>query len=167
MESSKISMKRAKLFEMKPILEGMTHTDGFKFNYAVAKNLRKVKTEIELAQATVEPTREMNEFQKKRLELCRKHALQENGEPAMKGNRFMIAPDKQSVFDEEIKKLQSEYQKDIDLHTNKIDAFNNALNDLVEIEVHKVKVEDVPKNIKPVELEAILDWVVEDEKAQA
>jgi hypothetical protein len=156
-----MKIKRIKLFGLKPALENLTHGDNFKFNYAVARNLRRINKEIEDVGKTIEMSDEIKEYEKNRIGLCRKYALTEGAEPVITDGKFTIDPKNQTIFDDEIRELRVKYADTLTLQEKRLEGYNKALMEDVEIEFHQVKKDDVPKDIHTVELEKILDWIIE------
>ena len=103
---------------MRQVIENMPKGDKFKFSYAAAKNLRKIKSEIDDMQNAIEPDPEFREYDKERQDLCKKFARIENGEPMTKripnpdgsfASVFEIDEKKKKEFNEELKKLKDKY----------------------------------------------------------
>jgi hypothetical protein len=172
---------------MKQVIEDMPKGDKFKFAYAATKNLRKIKSEIDDMQSTIEPDSEFREYDKERQEVCKKFARIENGEPAKKRITnpdgsfafvFEIDEKKKREFNEELKKLKSKYKEVISSQEKKIENFNLEMRKMVDIDFHRVSCEDLPTEmveiqeeedgrpkkesrlaLTPNQMEAILDWI--------
>lgn len=163
-----MQIKRSELFRVKELLESMPKAEKFKFNYAAAKNLRMVKSEIEDMQKTIEADGKMIEYEKARVELCQKYAKKENGNPVIIRGAFQIEEDKMDEFNVEIEELKKAYSSTLELHRKRVDGYNVAMTEMVDINFHKVRLEDMPADLKPGDLEMILDWIIEEEsKAEA
>jgi hypothetical protein len=59
-----------------------------------------------------------------------------------------------------MKILREKYAEALTLMDRKTETYNKAMREEVDLNFHLVKVEDLPLETKPDELEAILDWVV-------
>jgi hypothetical protein len=159
-----VKVRRSELFKIREVLEAMPKGDRFKFSYAVAKNLRKVKTEIEDMEKAREPEQEIIEYERKRIALCQQYAKQLNGAPMVVSNSFVIDEEKQADFNHEMKELQDRYKDAIERGSRKMLDYQVNLRESVDVEFHRVKLEDVPSDILPKDLEVILDWVIEGEE---
>jgi uncharacterized lipoprotein YehR (DUF1307 family) len=178
---------------MKQVIESMPKGVSFKFSYAAAKNLRKVKTEIDDLLKTIEPDEEFKTYDKERRDLCEKYAKKESGEPAIKripnsdGSIravYDIDEGKKEEFNQAFDALKAKYKNAIATNDKRIEEYNKALREDIEIDFHRVSADDLPSEIieikddkgtvtgkekrpllTPDQLEAILDWVVfpEDE----
>jgi hypothetical protein len=166
-----MKIRRFELFRMRQVVEEMPKGDKFKFSYAVAKNLRLIKSEIEDMEKTIEPAAEVNEYEKERIKLCKDLAEKENGEPILEnkvvngimGSQFKIGEGNKDKFSFELGKLRDKYADALTSQKKSVEEYNLALREAVDIEFHTVRIEDVPQDIKPSDLEAILDWVKPEE----
>lgn len=143
---------------------------NMKFKYAIAKNLRKLQCEVEAIQAATQfKNPRFDEYNKKRLELCKKHAKIDtsSGEPATKNGKFEFVDG--AAFNAEVKELQKEYQ-------DAINAFEEQQKNISELiqskyddeeckfldELHKIRLSQIPEAITGSQLEHIMFFVVED-----
>jgi hypothetical protein len=94
------------------------------------------------------------------MALCNMFAKKKDGGPLITGNRFEIDEAKQDEFNTEMKILREKYAEALTLMDRKTETYNKAMREEVDLNFHLVKVEDLPLETKPDELEAILDWVV-------
>ena len=116
----KVSLKRSELPGMYGAINAnLKAFTGAKLTYAIAKNLRTLKAEVDLVNET-------------RINLCKSWASKdEDGEPMTEGDQFVI-PDEEG-FEEEIQKLFSE-DTDLELHAVKQEDLNDELTgDLVSL----------------------------------
>jgi len=158
-----MKIKRSQLFRIQEVIQGLGKSNTFKFGYACAKNLRLVKREIEDMQKALEPDEQVGEFEKERILLCQKFSKKEGENPIITGNRFEIDETKMDEFNAEIRELRGKYKETLMLNDQKMEAYNKALREEIDINFHLVKLEDVPPEMKPDELEVILDWIIPSE----
>lgn len=149
-----------KLFKLQEIIQTMGKANTFKFSYACAKNLRLVNNEIEDMQKALEPDEQMEQYEKERMIICGMFSKKKDGNPIITGNRFEIDQVKQNEFNIEMGGLRERYVEAFALNEKKIETYNKALKEEVDLNFHLVKLEDLPLEIKPDDLEVILDWVV-------
>lgn len=160
-------MKNRALVALLGGLQSVKDIEGanFKFSYAVAKNLRAITQIVSTLRETIKPSEKYQDYEEKRVELCRKHAQKdEKGNPMSmvigKTSQFII--EDQDAFETDLKKLQNspEYKKEVDGYKKKLDEFNKAMDlESEPVELHMIEQSDVPENITPGQLEGIFDII--------
>lgn len=156
-------MKKRELFGLLNGLEAVKNLKGVKFAYAVAKNKNLVKREVKLFSESNKPNEKFLEFDKKRVELCQEYCEKnENGEPVIKNNTF-IGLEKNDAFNKVIEELREEYKEAIDEREKQSKEYNKMLDEEIELDFHKVLLENVPSDITGQQLELILP-IVDDGK---
>lgn len=141
-------MKNSELFEL---FNTITAPDfkykGAEFNYIIAKNVAKLKPELEALQKGLEPTPEYREYDSKRIEILKKYAVKgENGEPVIEDNSFKLADTTTAL--KEIKFLQEENQELLDARKKQEEDYQELLNKEATIEIHKLKKSDLPEDME-------------------
>lgn len=133
---------------------------GIKFAYAVAKNLDAAEREIALINKTQTPSSEMIEYEKKRIELARKHsAKKDNGEPILAGDQFVLAD--YAAFDAEFKALQREYWEALEEHETRQQDFEAFLDGEADYRPYMIPLDLVPEDITPGQMRGIFEVIVE------
>jgi hypothetical protein len=159
-----MKIKRFKLFKVREVIQAMGKANTFKFSYACAKNLRLVNREIEDMQKTLEPDEGMKGFEADRIALCQEFSKKEGGNPIITGNRFEIDETKMYEFNTAMETLREVYKDVLELNDKKSKTYGEALQEEVDLNFHIVRLEDLPPETKPDELETILDWITADER---
>lgn len=141
-------MKNSELFEL---FNTITAPDfkykGAEFNYIIAKNVAKLKPELEALQKGLEATEEYKEYDTKRIEILKKYAVKgENGEPVIENNAFKLS-DKTTAL-KEIEELQKENKEILDARTRQEQEYQELLNKESTIEIHKLKKSDLPEDME-------------------
>jgi hypothetical protein len=160
-------MKNLDLYRLKQALEGLGSVENVSFAYAVVKNLKLLEKEIEVLEEVRKPSEEfMQEFQPKVDELVKKHAKKdEDGNPEQgdgpQGPTIQVDPKNKVKFEKEFAALEKENQALVDQRMEQLTKFNDLLQEEVEIELVKIKKEDLPEDIKVAELYGISD-ILED-----
>jgi hypothetical protein len=167
-----MKIKRAQLERLLGVVEELGRAvNPIKFSYAVAKNLRIMRHELEVTGKILEPSEKVREYEKKRVELCQKFSRKEGGRPVFKegpdGKHFVIEDSTKEQFNKEMVALTEVYKADMDGQMTKVDAYAKALSEEVDLDFHMIAEEDMPKNISPVHLEAIMDWIWDSKKEAA
>jgi len=158
-----MKIKRSELFRMREVIQSFGKAATFKFSYACAKNLRLIKDEIEDMQKILEPDEQIEQFEKERITLCSAFAKKEGGNPLITENRFEIEPTKKDEFNVKMEELREKYAEPLSLNMKKVESYNKAIKEEVDLPFHLVKLSDLPLEMKPSETECILDWIIVDE----
>ena len=143
-----IKMKNQELFELNNTLKSIKGVTGVKFNYAIARNKRIVKEELECLQEGIKPSESYTELEKKRVELCEQYATKdEKGKPIIEDNKYDIVEiDK---FNEELKSLRDDYKETLIERTAQVNNYSKLLNENVreDLELYLIAIEDLPDSL--------------------
>lgn len=141
-------------------LHDLSAKRGARFTYAITKTkqqLRPIVYELHKMQA---PSRELVEYDQKRVELCNKHAEKDKeGNPLTTGNNYVLANNEE--FTKEFAVLQEEYKDHLLNHEKKLVEFRKILDIEVDVDIHRVFVNDCPADITTEEMESIFLMVSE------
>lgn len=155
-------MKKKELLEFNQGLHSVANLKGVKFSYAVARNMKTAEKEIEAINKSLEPYEGYKEFEDKRLELCKEFAKKEMGNPVIKNDKYIIDEDRKELFDENVEGLKKIYKESIDERKKQVDEFNKMLDeDEVNIFIHKVDFEELPKDLTPNQMLLIMPMIAE------
>ena len=159
-----MKIKRAKLERLLGVVEELGRAvHPIKFSYAVAKNLRIMRHEIEVTGKILESSDRLKEYEKKRVELCQRFSEKEGGKPVFKdgpdGKHFVIEDSTKDAFNKEMEALTEAYKRDMDGQMEKVNTYTKAMGEEVDLDFHMIVEEDMPMDISPVHLEAIMDWI--------
>lgn len=156
-------MKKRELF---PLLEGfgaVKDLPGVKFAYAVAKNNKAVTAEVETIQESAKFRDDFEAYEKARLELVKAHAvLEDNGEPKVNGVGYIIKADERAMFDAAAELLRTEHKDACDHRDEQLRDYSKLLEEDTDIDLHKVKQEDLPEAITGGQMAGIFEMVAED-----
>lgn len=134
--------------------------------YGIAKNKKIAEAEVKAiqeAQQKVEMPEKFNEFDKKRIELCEEVAdKDEDGKPIKinNGQQFSISEERQDEFSEKLKALREEYKEAIEQKDKIEQDFIDLLSEEIEVEFHKVMIDDLPNNITANQIEALDEIII-------
>lgn len=133
---------------------------GVKFAYAVAKNIAILKPELEALQKSLEAAPEYTEFEKARIALAESMAKKdENGKPVSEDGKFVMEDDE--AFEKAFTALKEEHKDALEARKVQIEEQNELLKTESTIVLHKVKLEDVPREITVEQMQSIAE-IVED-----
>ena len=125
-----------------------------KFSYGVSKNKKLLEADYTGLKSLTQPSVEVLEFEKKRIDLCEKYASKnEEGQIQKKiidENRFEYVFDEEekSEFEKEIKILEEEYKEHLERFKKNITDFKTILyEDSLIKELYKIELCHVPDAI--------------------
>ncbi len=140
---------------------------GFKFNYAIERNRELLKREIKAMDEATKPSEAIQEYTRKRLDLCRENALKdEKGQPLVIDQNFDIDPKKREVFDQAIENLRAEYGDAIKEQDAKDKEFENFLKAPADFDFYFISHDSVPDNIKNEQMEVIFPMLAPEPEGQ-
>lgn len=140
------------LFSFLTTLKGLK---GVTLNYAVARNIAKLKTEVDSMKISLEVSDEFKKYDEARVELAKKYAKKnEKGEPEVatkigqdgKPTQEYIIEDMEA-FKKDFETLKEESRQVIEDREHQLKDFEKLLKEDSTIELFKVKIEDIPQDI--------------------
>ena len=146
-------------------LQAVSGLPGAKWAYGVARNMAKLRPEIEALQKAYVPSEEFIEYEKERVKLAQKHSVKEKGESKkikVGANEEYLIGDKDK-FKQELVKLRKKYKKIIDKEQKQLDDFNEILKEEVEIDFYLIFSDYIPEEITPAQVSAIMPVISEKE----
>ncbi len=156
-------MKRQDLYTLLNGFELVKDLKGVKFAYARAKNKKLVLAELELLKNVMKDSDEFIEYDKKRIELCEEYCTKDDkGKPVIK-NRKYDGLTKNEEFTKKLNELNEKYKEVIDEKKKRAEEYKKLLDEEIDFEFHKIKLQDVPEDITGAQLEAI-DLILEENK---
>lgn len=169
----KVVMKRGDVFSLWTALNSIKKEFGFKVAYAISKNKKAIKDEIEATDSTVKPSEAFEAYDKERMELGKRHAKKDpQGAPMTKrvpnpvgggmSESFDIA--NMAAFDKEHEALKEKYKDAVEAQERKIKERNESLADEVEMEFHGINpalLDDPKMNFSVAEMDALAVFVDE------
>lgn len=166
-------MKNIEILELSDILsfyaKELKNLKGAKFAYTVIKNIDIIEKEAKSLLESKNVSEKYSELEKKRLELCEKHADKDDkNEPIKKkfeGDRFeySISITKMDAFNADINALFEENKEAIEEQKKYDEDFKTLLNSESDIVLKKISIDDVPSDIS-VELFAAIKKFIKDEE---
>lgn len=139
-------MKKQDALNLFQGLNTLAGLKGVKFSYAVAKNINILKGEVESLEKSITPSEEFSEYDKKRIELAKKYAeLDESGE--LKSKDFKIIFTDEAGFKKALAPLLEEYKDALAKRDEQMKEYAELLKEESDVQLHKLKIEDVPEDI--------------------
>lgn len=154
-------MKRQDLYNLLNGFEAVKDLKGVKFAYAIAKNKKLVLAELEILKDVLKDSDNFIEYDKKRIELCEKYCTKDDkGKPVIK-NRKYDGLTKNEEFTKKLDELGEKFKEVIDEKKKRAEEYKNLLDEEVEFEFYKIKLENVPEDITAAQIESV-DAILED-----
>ena len=153
-------MTNQNVVDLQQGLNQVKNLSGIRFAYVIAKNLNKVNSEVETFRETIKPSDAYNEYEKERVALCELHANKdEKGKAVIIGNEYDGLTGNKA-FDAQMEVLKEKHKETIDVRQKQIDDFNSFLKEESKLELHKIDVNDVPKDITAGQMNGIQAIVI-------
>ena len=148
----KIKLSNKLILEAFASIEGLKKLDKINTDvlYAVHRTSSKINEFVDAIKGMAVPSAQFSEYEKKRIELAKKHSKKDkDGNPILTGvgDQQSFVLDNQVGFEEEIKALQEDYKDELTDRSARLDALEAKLKEEVEVEVHKFKLESLPKEM--------------------
>lgn len=145
-----------------------------KFNYAIAKNLRKLEARIKLYEKASELREEYKKFLEEKEDANKKFAdKDENGDPkkkvinqeGMRGQMAYVIPgdgDPKSEYTKAIEKIVAKHKPAIDARSKQVKEYNEFMQDEAEdVNLHMVDLDLVPAGLSRKAMDAVYFMIKE------
>lgn len=135
-----MKITRRRMFEIDGALRELDkHARSFKLSYAIAKNLAKMRREIEAFREAGKPSKEYSEYDTERSTLASKFAVKnkQTDEPMVVNGQYVIV--NKAGFEAELKPLREKHADAIKAQEAKAAEADGMLDEEIEIEFHTVK----------------------------
>lgn len=164
-----MKLKNQEILDLHTALQSVSHLQGAKFAYAVARNIAKVKTEVHSLSKAYEASEPFLEYDKQRAELCKKHAVIKDGEPEVYmvngQSNYRIKDEK--AFNEDFEKLKADHREVIEAREEQMKDFQSLLAEETEIDLYTIPHSLVPENITVGELTSIMAMITEEKESNS
>lgn len=144
-------MKKSEIIELYNGLSGVLGLVGVTFGYSVNKNLAIIKPEIEALQKALTPSEKFLEYDAKRVEIVKKYAKKDEKQEFVLfdvgGRKSFDVAGQEEAVENEVKPLKEEYKEAIELNEKQMKEYNELLDKEAKIDLYKVKLENLPKEI--------------------
>lgn len=155
-------MKRRDLYNLLAGFELVKDLKGVKFGYARAKNKKLILAELELLDASIKEPVKFSEYDKERVELCKKYCKKdEKGNPVIKDQTY-VGLKENIKFMDELKKLQEDFKEVIDERNKQKQEYEKLLDEEIELNFHKILLENIPSDITGAQLELLAPILKEE-----
>ena len=133
-------------------LNQLGNLSGVKFTYAVARNINLLKTELESLEKSMELPENFKKFDSERIELVEKYAEKdENGKPKKEktenGSEQYVMGENEKKFEKEFNTLKTKHKEAVSLREKQFEEYTKLLTTDSEVQLYKIKLDDIPKEI--------------------
>ena len=151
-------MNKKELLEFQEGLKAVSNLKGVKFAYAVSKNFNKIQPEIKSITDAGKPAEEFVKYDKERILLCEKFCKRNaEGNPVIVSGGYQME-DKEG-FDKKLEALKKKHKKANDAREKQVESYEKFLEEEVVIEIHKVKIEDLPEDLTATQIDSIKEMI--------
>ena len=162
-------MTKEELLELyEAVKSSLAEIKGVKLAYAINKNMKKMRNEVEDIMKASEPSKAYQDFDKLRVNLCVEHAVKDSsGQPVMVGpvNKQVYKIKDTEAFDADSKALCDDHKEVLDERKAQMEEYKELLKEEVSIDFHKIKMEDVnDDSISVMQMEILLKFVKEEKE---
>lgn len=158
-------MKKKDLFTVLGAINNLGNVKGVKFAYGLAKNKKILNDEIEIikdafGKLTPEEDKTNQEYESKRITLATKFSKKDaDGTPVIENNNYKL--DDPLKFTKALEKLKSEYDEILTKRLELSNANEELLDEDIELEFYKIKVENLPNELSLNELDPISEFIAD------
>lgn len=153
-------MKNKEIVALHNNLKALKGLKGVKFNYAIARNISKLSTEIECLEKSKEQTDLYKEFEKERVELAKSFAKKnEKGVEIIVEKNYIILD--QEAFDKSFEELKEKHKEAVAEREAQLKEYIELLDKESTFIPFKIKVELIPEEITTEQMNAIYPLVEE------
>lgn len=158
-----MQIQREKLVAMFGLINRLLNQKtSVRFHYLLLKNKKLLQPEIEAIQEAqqIDPPAGHNEFNDKRIELCKEYCVKdENGEAVIKQGNYAIIPERKEEFEGKMADLKEEYKGLIEELDKRQEDFVNLLKEHVEVNLTTIPLSVMPEELVGNEVEALFDLI--------
>jgi len=153
-----MKVKRKELVELWGLIKQHRKIkNSVKFSYWLAKNRKRIQPEIESLEEVIESSRRYKEYDMERVRIAKFYAdKDENGKPIIQNSSYVVI-EKLNEFNSELDILKEKYKDEVEKRDKQIEEYNNLLEEEIEFEGFKIKLEDLPDGIEPIFIEVLMD----------
>lgn len=155
-------MKNSELFSLFDGIEACSGLKGVKFSYALAKNKKILSSEIEVLRDTVKPSKEIVEFEQKRIALAIENSEKdEHGQAKVEGDRYVIVDQKK--FNSLMEELKKGYTEALAEESEKQKIYDDLMKEESSVKLFTIEKENVPDDISVGQMSGILPIINDQE----
>lgn len=151
-----VTIKRKDLLML---FEGMNSTaelKGSEFAFAIAVNIKKIQPEVDAINDMLKPSEDFSKYTEARDEIVKKY-----GVPINDSNQYTITQEDMADYEEEMKVLEEEYKEAIEERKDVEKEYLDFVEKESTADLCIVAKTDIPKEITPRQVFAILPMIAQ------
>ena len=150
-------MNRRNLVDLWKIMDQYKGVKHIKFAYFLAKNKKKIQPEIEALEEIIVPSEAFKAYDGERAKLAEFYSdKDEDGNPKILNSNYVVA-EKLKEFEDELKVLKEKYTKVVEERNKQVEDYSNMLEEEIEFDGHKIKLDDLPPEVDSIFIEVLID----------
>jgi hypothetical protein len=154
-------MTNSKIIELYNGLLEITNLKGVKFSYAVAKNISILEKEVEVLRTTTKESDDFKQYEKERIELCKKLSKKdEKGNPTLVNGQYIM--ENKETFDAEFKTLGEVYKLELDNRKAQLENFEKLLKVESTVELFKINIDQIPEDVTTAQMNVLYPLIIEN-----
>jgi Skp family chaperone for outer membrane proteins len=158
-----MKITKNEILDLEKSLNNVSALKGVKFAYAVARNLNIIKGEVEAIRKSFQPSEEIIEFERERVELNEKYAEKDkDGKPLVENNKYK-GLEGNKEWKKKSEELNKKYEKVIKEYQKQQEEYIKSLEEEIDIELYRISLKDVPDDISTSQMNGIYK-IIENEK---
>lgn len=135
---------------------------GIKFNFFIAKNLKKLEQEEEILLTSIRKVESLLvDFEKERTQKILQYVEMENGSPKISGKNYIIKDDLRNVWIKELEIIKDKHKDNLDKYEEQIKELNNLMKSESFFIPYMIDITEVPENITTHDLKVIFNLIKE------
>lgn len=156
--------KRKDLLELWKLINNLRGTQyNIKFSYFLAKNRKRIQSEVEILDETVKPSDAYTIYDNERASTANRFSDKDpDGKPVIVNSNYMIT-EKLEEFNKEINNLKEKHKNVIDERDKQNEDYDKLLDEEVEFDGYAIKMCEMPDRLDAVSLEVFMDVNLIDE----
>jgi hypothetical protein len=128
-----------------------------KVSYFLAKNHKRLQPEIEALEEAIKTSKNYRQYDIERARIAKFYAdKNENGEPIIQNSSYVITQ-KLDDFNSKLNLLKQRYKEEIEKREKQLQEYSNLLQEEIEFDGHKIKLEELPNEIEPIFIESLMN----------
>lgn len=151
-------MKRKTILKLWNTLTSMENVKhDVRFSYFIAKNKVSLKDEVSTLESIKTPSEEFLEYESLRISCAEKLADKDiAGNPKISNGQYIISENKDE-FEKQMESLKKKFDSVIDTRKKQLEEYTKMLDEDVEVNLSKIKVDHLLKEVEPVVLEVFIE----------
>jgi hypothetical protein len=158
-----MKITREKVLQMWGLFQRLaSEKTNVKFHFGIIRNKRVLEPEVDSMQKAQAPPDGYQAFEDARMKMCQEMCEKDDaGNPKIIAGQFAIPEEARPGFDEKMEGLKEEHQEVLDVMEKQQEEFNELLKEEINVEFHKIKLEDMPEKVLGGDMDLLYELIEE------